>query len=393
MKGGNTGIIKAERGEGGMIYLDNSATTQVDEDTARTACQIMTEIYGNPSSPYMLGRDALGRLTAARHQVAQVIGAPARRIFFTSGGTEANNLAIRGSVLGGRGKVKGRIITTAIEHSSVLASCRSLEEEGYEAVLIRPRNGRIQAGDVIDAVNEDTLLVSVMAVNNETGEWLPVEEIAKGVKEKNPDTLVHCDCVQGFGKIHFSLNRVRADMVTMSAHKIHGPKGCGAIYVREGVDLHPLCFGGSQESGVRPGTENVPGIAAFGYASEKALRDIRRNWDHVMDLNRYLSGHLAQMEDVVINSREDAVPYVLNISVLPFTTEELLHELRMRGIYVSGSSACEKGARSHVIRAMGIDGRRAESVLRIGLGKKNTRNEITVLIETLNDLLKRGKRK
>ena len=209
-----------------MIYLYNSATTQVDQDVAGTACEVMTEVYGNPSSPYLLGRDALGRLTAARQQVAQVIGAPTRQIFFTSGGTEANNLAIRGSVLAARkeGRLRGRIITTAIEHSSVLESCRSLEEEGYEVVFIRPRDGRIQADDVIGAVNQDTLLVSVMAVNNETGECLPVEEMFAGVKQKNPDVLVHCDCVQGFGKILFSLNRIKADMVTMSSHNIHGPK-------------------------------------------------------------------------------------------------------------------------------------------------------------------------
>lgn len=376
-----------------MIYLDNSATTQVDEDAARTAYKVMTEVYGNPSSPYMLGRDALGWLTAARHQVAQVIGAPARQLFFTSGGTEANNLAVRGSVLTARekGKKRGKIVTTAIEHSSVLESCRSLEAEGYETVFIRPRDGRINARDMIDAVDGNTLLVSVMAVNNETGERLPVEEIARGVKQKNPDTLVHCDCVQGFGKILFSLNQVQADMVTMSSHKIHGPKGSGAIYVRESVKLHPLCYGGSQESRVRPGTENVPGIAAFGCAAQKALQDIRRNWDHVMELNRLLTCRLLQMEDVVINSPEGAVPYVLNISVLPFTTEELLHELRMKGIYLSGSSACEKGARSHVIRAMGLEGARADSVLRIGLGKKNTREEITVLAETLKEILRRGK--
>lgn len=376
-----------------MIYLDNSATTQVDEDTARVACEIMTELYGNPSSPYMPGRDALRRMTSARHQVAQVIGAPARQIIFTSGGTEANNLAIRGSVLAARkkGRTRGRVVTTAIEHSSVLASCRSLEEEGYEAVFVRPRNGKIQADDVIAAVNEDTLLVSVMAVNNETGERLPVEEIARGVKRKNPDTLVHCDCVQGFGKVRFSLNQVQADLVTMSSHKIHGPKGSGAIYVREGVELQPLCFGGSQESMVRPGTENVPGIVAFGYAAEKALRDIRRNLEHVEELNAYLADGLRRMDGVVVNSPEGAVPYVLNISVLPYTTEELLHEFRMRGIYLSGSSACEKGAKSHVIQAMGIGGQRADSVIRIGLGKKNTREEITVLMETLNDLLRRGK--
>ena len=377
-----------------MIYLDNSATTQVDEDTAMAAYQSMTETYGNPSSPYLLGREALGCLTSARHQVAQVIGAPARRIFFTSGGTEANNLAVRGSILSLRkcGKTRGKIVTTAIEHSAVLDSCRSLKEEGYDTEYIRPERGRVTSGDIIDAVDKDTLLVSVMAVNNETGERLPVEEIAKGVKEKNPDILVHCDCVQGYGKVLFSLNQVQADLVTMSSHKIHGPKGSGALYVREGVELYPLCFGGSQEGKLRPGTENVPGIVAFGYAAQKALRDIRKNWNHVTELNRYLTEGLLRMDQVVINSPENAVPYVLNISVLPFTTEELLHEMRMRGIYLSGSSACEKGARSHVIQAMGIEGRRADSVLRIGLGKKNTREEIEIFLDNLNKLIKERER-
>ena len=198
--------------------------------------------------------------------------------------------------------------------------------------------------------------------------------------------------MQGYGKVLFSLNQVQADLVTMSSHKIHGPKGSGALYVREGVELYPLCFGGSQEGKLRPGTENVPGIVAFGYAAQKALRDIRKNWNHVTELNRYLTEGLLRMDQVVINSPENAVPYVLNISVLPFTTEELLHEMRMRGIYLSGSSACEKGARSHVIQAMGIEGRRADSVLRIGLGKKNTREEIEIFLDNLNKLIKERER-
>lgn len=376
-----------------MIYLDNSATTQVDEDVARAAFEAMTVNYGNPSSPYMLGRDALTLLTQARHQVAQVIGAPTRRLFFTSGGTEANNLAVRGSLLADREQARkgGRVVTTAIEHSSVLASCRSLEEEGFEAVFVSPRGGRIRAEDVIAAVDEHTRLVSVMAVNNETGERLPVEEIARGVKEKNPSVLVHCDCVQGYGKIPFTLNCIPADLVTMTAHKIHGPKGCGAIYVREGVKPGPICFGGSQESALRPGTENVPGIAAFGLAAGNALKDIRKNWLHVEMLNRYLREELEPLPEVVINSPEGAVPYVLNLSVLPFTTEQLVHEMRMRGIYLSGSSACEKGAKSHVIRAMGIEASRADSAIRLGLGKKNTLQEMKVLIETLKEMIRREK--
>ncbi len=202
---------------------------------------------------------------------------------------------------------------------------------------------------------------------------------------------MHCDCVQGYGKIPFTLNCIPADLVTMTAHKIHGPKGCGAIYVREGVKPGPICFGGSQESALRPGTENVPGIAAFGLAAGNALKDIRKNWLHVEMLNRYLREELEPLPEVVINSPEGAVPYVLNLSVLPFTTEQLVHEMRMRGIYLSGSSACEKGAKSHVIRAMGIEASRADSAIRIGLGKKNTLQEMKVLIETLKEMIRREK--
>ena len=367
-----------------MIYLDNSATTQVDADVAKSAYEIMTECYGNPSSPYLLGREALLRLTSARHQVAQVISAPTERLFFTSGGTEANNLAIQGVMSQTCGK--GKMITTAIEHSSVLASSKEMAAQGCEVVFVNPRDGYIHAEDIIDEVDEKTTLVSVMVVNNETGEVLPVKEIVEGVKKKNPNTLVHCDCVQAFGKYPFTLNDVPADLVSMSAHKIHAPKGCGALFVREGINLRPLTYGGGQESKVRPGTENVPGIIAFGKASENALRNLYENLEHVTELRNYLLDEIKKMDNVVINSPEHSSPYVLNVSVLGHTTEEILHEFRMKEIYLSGSSACEKGAKSHVIAAMGIEGERADSVIRIGIGKKNTKAEIETFVEILKNI-------
>lgn len=367
-----------------MIYLDNSATTQVDEDVAQAAYEMMTIYYGNPSSPYMLGRDALQKLTAARNHVAKVISAPTNRIFFTSGGTEANNLAVLG-VMSQTG-MQGRLITTSIEHSSVLDSSRKVQQMGGEVIFVPPRDGRIQAEDIIKEVDENTRLVSVMAVNNETGEILPVKDIIEGVKRKNPKTFVHCDCVQAYGKLLFSLNSIPADLVTMSAHKIHAPKGCGAIYVKEGIPLEPLCYGGGQESRLRPGTENTPAIAAFGKAADKALVNIRTNWAYVNQLREYLLDEFSQMDEIVVNSPKQSVPYVLNISVLPYTTEELLHEFRMEEIYLSGSSACEKGAKSHVIAAMGIGGRRAESVLRIGLCKNNTLEELKTFVTILKTL-------
>lgn len=372
-----------------MIYLDNSATTQVDDDVAEIAYEMMTECYGNPSSPYMLGRDALLRITSARNQVAKVISAPTERLFFTSGGTEANNIAIQGTML--RRGMKGKIITTAIEHSSVLDCSRRMQELGCEAIFVYPRNGRIHAEDVIREVDQDTVLVSIMAVNNETGEVLPVKEIFEGVKRKNPKTYVHCDCVQAYGKLLFSLNHIPADMVSMSGHKIHAPKGCGALYVREGIELQPVCYGGGQESRIRPGTENVPSITAFGAAADKALIDIRKNWDYVAGLKAFLIEEFSKMDEVVINSPEQSVPYLLNISVLSNTTEELIHAFSMKGIYLSGSSACERGARSHVISAMGIDGRRADSVIRIGLSKKNTLEELKVFIAALKIICEKRK--
>lgn len=369
-----------------MIYLDNCATTEVDEDVAYAAFEMMREFYGNPSSPYGLGRTALRKITEARHQVAQVIGAPTERLFFTSGGTEANNLALQGTLAAL--EKKGRIITTTIEHASVLDTCKYLKGQGYDVVFVSPRNGRIHAEDIIDAVDENTQIVSVMAVNNETGEILPIQKIAQGIKAKNPKVLFHCDCVQAYGKLPLNLNDIPIDLISMSAHKIYAPKGCGALYIRDKISFVPLVYGGKQESMTRPGTENSAGIAAFGKAANNALRNIRRDWDYVTELNQYLRQELKSIEGAVINSPEDGMPYVLNISLPILTTEEWLHVFRMNNICISGSSACGRGEKSRVIKEMGITGRRADSVLRIGLGKKNTKEELDVFMNLIKNIYK-----
>lgn len=367
-----------------MIYLDNCATTQVDEEVAYAAYEMMEKYYGNPSSPYGLGRETLRKITEARHQVAQVIAAPTERIFFTSGGTEANNLAIQGTL--NAAAQKGKIISTTIEHASVLDTYKHMASQGYEVELIRPRDGKIQAEDIINAVDEKTQLVSVMAVNNETGEILPVQKIFRGIKAKNPYTLFHCDYVQAYGKLMQSLNDVPADLVSMSAHKIYAPKGCGALYIKENIPLQSLCFGGKQESMVRPGTENAAGIVAFGKAANNALKNIRRDWEHVSRLNQYLKEQLDSVEGAVINSPTDSLPYVLNISLPILSTEEWLHIFRLNDIYLSGSSACGRGEKSRVIKEMGIVGQRADSVLRIGLSKKNTKEELDVFIKIIKKM-------
>lgn len=369
-----------------MIYLDNCATTAVDEDVAYAAFEMMRKFYGNPSSPYGLGREVLRRVTEARHQVAQVIGAPTERLFFTSGGTEANNLALQGT-LAALNK-KGRIITTTIEHASILDTCKYLKKQKYDVVFVPPQNGRIHAKDIIDAVDENTQIVSVMAVNNESGEILPIKEIAKGIKKKNPRVIFHCDCVQTYGKLLLNLNEMPIDMVSMSAHKIYAPKGCGALYIKEGVPFMPLVYGGKQESAIRPGTENTAGIIAFGKAANNALKNIRKDWEYVSELNRYLREALKTIEGAVINSPEDGMPYVLNISLPVLSTEEWLHIFRMNNICISGSSACGRGEKSHVIREMGITGKRADSVLRIGLGKKNTKEELDIFMNLIKNTYK-----
>lgn len=362
-----------------MHYLDNSATTRVSKTAADKAYEIMTEIYGNPSSLHLMGMNAEKELELARKRVSAALGATSEELFFTSGGTEANNTALFGAAYAKRRSGK-RIVISSVEHSSVLEAAARLEQEGFEVVRIAPQiDGIIHPEDVAEAVNDDTILVSVMLVNNETGAVMPVKDIFEAARDKNDKIICHTDAVQAFGKLDFSPKKLGADLLSVSAHKVHAPKGCGALYIKRRVRIIPRQFGGEQEKKIRPGTEALPLIAAFGAAC--AEFDVEGNGERVAELNGYARQRLLEIGGVVINSPENALPYVLNISAGRVRSETMLHFLEEREVFVSSGSACAKGKPSHVLGAMGIDRDRADSALRISFSKLNTKADVDALCE------------
>ncbi len=364
-------------------YLDNSATTAVSPSAAEKAFKVMTEIYGNPSSLHTKGIEAEKELEQARLSVAERLGAQHEEIFFTSGGTEANNLAIFGAAEAKKRSGK-RIVVSSAEHSSVLEAAKHLEQNGWDVVYITPcADGTISPGDVAEQVDKNTTLVSVMYVNNETGAINPVDEIFELARLKNPDIICHTDAVQAFGKLEIKAKKLGADLISVSGHKVFAPKGVGAIYIKRGVRLVPRQFGGEQEKKVRPGTEPLPLIAAFGEAC--AEFDIKENYRLVSELKNYAVQKLSEIDGVLFNSPENALPYVLNITAGRVRSETMLHFLEEREVYVSSGSACAKGKPSHVLSAMGIDKKRADSALRISFSKHNTKENIDALCEGIRE--------
>lgn len=371
------------------VYLDNSATTRVDETVAQAALWMMCENYGNPSSLHNKGLSAELALTAARAEVARSIGALAEEIVFTSGGTEANNLAIMGAM--GMGKrMGGRVVTTAAEHSSVLASFAQLAKLGCEVVFVKPdAQGHVAAKDLLAAVDERTVLVSAMLVNNEVGSILPIEEMVRGARFKSPDVLFHCDAVQAYGKLPIKVKRLGVDLLTVSGHKIYAPKGVGALYLKKGVQLAPRAMGGSQERGMRVGTEAAPAIVAMGKASQ--LFDLPATAHKTALFSQTLLGGLGK-KGIHINSPEDALPSIVNLSAVGIRSEIMLHYLEQHGIFVSSGSACAGGGKSHVLAAMGLDRALIDSALRISFGKYNTTEDIARFITVLRQGIKELKR-
>ena len=375
-------------GEKGLVnrlehYLDNSATTAVSPSAAEKAFKVMTEIYGNPSSLHTKGIEAEKELEQARKALAERLGAQHEEIFFTSGGTEANNLAVFGAAEAKKRSGK-RIVVSSAEHSSVLEAAKHLEQNGWDVVYITPcADGTISPGDVAEQVDKNTTLVSVMYVNNETGAVNPVDEIFELARLKNPDIICHTDAVQAFGKLEIKAKKLGADLISVSGHKVFAPKGVGAIYIKRGVRLVPRQFGGEQEKKVRPGTEPLPLIAAFGEAC--AEFDIKENYRLVSELKNYAVQRLSEIDGVLFNSPENALPYVLNITAGRVRSETMLHFLEEREVYVSSGSACAKGKPSHVLSAMGIDKKRADSALRISFSKHNTKEDIDALCEGIRE--------
>ena len=359
-------------------YLDNSATTAVSEAAAQKALCMMTENFGNPSSLHKMGISAELSVEQARELIADALGASPKNIIFTSGGTEANNTVLFGAAqaLKRRGS---RVIVSSVEHSSVYESAKRLADLGYD-VQYAPVNsdGVVDLTELSALLTEKTILVSVMAVNNETGSIQPTEAIAKLIKKRSPEAFFHVDAVQAFCKIPLKPIKWGVDFMTVSAHKIHGPKGVGAVFIRDGARLIPLLYGGEQQRRIRPGTESAPLIAAFGEAVREA--DIPASGTVIRELNAYALQQLSGIDEVVVNSPASALPYIINISVKGIRPETMLHHLEESGVYVSSSSACAKGKRSYVLAAMGLSDDRIDSSVRISFCKHNTKDDVDALI-------------
>lgn len=357
-------------------YLDNSATTAVTPEVAALAARIMTEQYGNPSSLHRRGFWAERALTEARGQVAAVLRCRPEEIIFTSGGTESNNLALLGAARAARRR-GNRIVTTAVEHHSVLAVCRQLESEGFEVAYVSPdAGGVITPESFAAACDEKTVLASCMMVNSETGALHDIPAIAAACRRKNPGILFHADCVQAFGRLEIAPARWGVQLVSVSGHKIHAPKGVGALYVAKGVRLLPPLYGSGQERGLRPGTENLPGICAMGLAAERMNARRAENAAHFTALRQKLITNLSQSPAVCINSPQAAAPYIINLSVEGIRSEIMIHYLEQFEIYVSSGSACAKGERSHVLTAMGLPEDRIDSAIRVSMTDTTAEEEI-----------------
>lgn len=354
-----------------MIYLDNAATTRVSDQAVQAALHMMQTAFGNASSLHRLGIDAEEALDAARKKISGLIAALPQEITFTSGGSEGNNLAILGGARAKRRKGM-HVITTAIEHASVLESVRRLEEDGFSVTRLMPNSdGVVSAEQVVEALREDTVLVSVMMVNNEIGSVLPIEQIAKAVHRKNPQILVHTDAVQGFCKLPINVKKLDVDLLTVSGHKVHAPKGVGALYIKKGVRIAPLILGGGQEKGMRSGTEATPNICAFAAAAQP---------EDVSGLKAYLSEQLAALPQVRILAHT-AAPHILSVAVEGYPSEVAMRILEEEEIYVSSGSACSRGHRSHVLEAMGVSSKLIDSAIRISLSAEITKEDIDRVCE------------
>lgn len=366
------------------IYLDHAATTRVLPEAAQAALRVMTEDYGNPSSLHHLGVRAAKEVADHRAEVAAALGCKADEVYFTSCGTEGDNWAIQLAVHHGRHKGK-HIITTAVEHSAVLEPCKALELQGYEVTYLHPdATGHIRLEALEEALRPDTVLVSMMLVNNETGFIQPVADAARLLKRKKSNALLHCDAVQGFLKVPFTVKSLGADLIAISGHKIGAPKGVGALYVSPRLrPMIPMIRGGGQEKAMRSGTEATPQIAAFATACKLGHEALRERVDYLTDLKTYTLDKLrAAVPGLVVVSEGDA-PHILAISLPGYPSQVVVRYLSDKGICLSSGSACHKGKASHVYAAMNLSKAVRDGMLRVSLGPSNTREEIDVLADAL----------
>lgn len=374
------------------IYLDNSATTMVRPEVAKLMYEIMTKDYGNPSSMHIKGVQAERYLREAKEIFAGILKVSEKEIFFTSGGTEGDNMAIIGAALAGRRRGK-HIITTVIEHPAVLESCAFLEKNGFEVTYL-PVNaaGQVEPDTLKAALRDDTVLVSVMYVNNEIGAIEPVSELGRIIKEYNKNILFHVDAVQAFGKFRIHPYKENIDMLTMSSHKIHGPKGVGAIFIKDKTKIQPIALGGGQQKGMRSGTENVPGIAGMAMAAKELYDKFDEDVNRLYELKEYFVREITGIEGATVNglTGRDSAPHVVSVSFDGITKSEvLLHALEDKGIYISSGSACSsnKPSLSSTLKAIGVKNDLLYATLRFSFSVFTTKEELEYTINAVKELL------
>ena len=366
-----------------MIYLDNSATTKPCAEAVEAMALAMTENWGNPSALYNFGIDTAHSLRDARHKVAAALGAEPDRVFFTSGGTEADNWAIHGTIkrFGKRGK---HIITTAIEHHAILHPMKELESQGFEVTYLQPdETGTVTLAALREALRPDTILVSIMMVNNEVGSVMPIAQMAKLTKRICPNAIFHTDAVQGFLKVPFAAKTLGADLISISSHKVHGPKGAGALYISPKLkSFPPLLLGGGQEQGYRSGTEGTPAIFSFAAACAVGAATMKADIAQEKQLLNNLVQELSALNGIVVNGAHEA-PHILSLSIPGVPTQNTINILQDHGICVSAGSACAKGHRSHVLEAMNLSPEVMDGSFRVSLCKNTTSEELCKLVEVI----------
>ena len=373
------------------VYLDNSATTKCLPNVAALMTQILCEDYGNPSSMHRKGMEGERYIRYAKEVIAKNLKVQEKEIIFTSGGTESDNIALIGGAYA-NGRAGRHIITTRIEHPAVLQTCAYLEEQGFQVTYLPvDSKGVISLRDLEKAMTRGTILVSIMHTNNEIGSLQPIAEAGELIHRMNPQTLFHCDAVQGFGKFHIYPKRMNIDLLSVSAHKIHGPKGMGFLYISEKAKVRPIIFGGGQQKGLRSGTENVPAIAGMALAVEEVYKDLDEKVSYLYGLKEHFIQGVTQIEGVKINGLTGtaSAPHVVSVSIQGVRSEVMLHALEDKGIYVSAGSACSsnKPMPSATLKAIGVEKQYLDSTLRFSFSILTTEEEITYTIRCLQELI------
>ena len=372
-------------------YFDNSATTRCCPEAAEIMMRTLTEDFGNPSAMHRKGVEAERYVREAAETIAALLKVQPKEILFTSGGTESDNLALIGGAFANQRSGK-HIITTSVEHPAVENPAAFLEEQGFEVTRLPvDHRGVVRLDALTQALREDTILVSVMMVNNETGAVMPISEIAEIVHRKNPRILFHVDAIQGFGKYRIFPSRMGIDLLSVSGHKFHGPKGVGFLYIRSGVKVRPMILGGGQQNGMRSGTDNVPGIAGMAAAAEKVCTDMEKKTEHLRCLKKRMAEGLQEIPEVRINGMalEEGAPHILSVTVPGVRSEVLLHALEEKSIYISAGSACSSHKRrpSAVLTAMGLPKADIESTVRISFSEENTMEEVDYALQSFGEIV------